>query len=136
MCEGEFMNVFTRLVLCVAVLAGGLVMGSRLQASYGAYDQPSLGPIYDAVAGGGTSDMVLGAIGDAQLGDAQLSGTLQQQINIQDGYGNTPLHIAASKGNLDIVQLLLNYGANKYIPNKNGDYPAAVARGNCGSWLQ
>ncbi|RTL05978.1 hypothetical protein EKK58_07130 [Candidatus Dependentiae bacterium] len=41
-------------------------------------------------------------------------------VNEQDQQGNTPLHRAAEQGNIDNVNLLLNYNANVHIPNNAG----------------
>ena len=35
--------------------------------------------------------------------------------------GNTPLHIAVQKGNLDIIKLLMDKGSDIMAKNKNGD---------------
>lgn len=39
---------------------------------------------------------------------------------VHDTFYNTPLHIAAEKGAVDIVKLLLARGADRNIKNKNG----------------
>ena len=39
--------------------------------------------------------------------------------NIQNGYGRTPLHHAASSGIIEIVKELLDYGADPNVPNNN-----------------
>lgn len=43
------------------------------------------------------------------------------QVNEQDTYGNTPLHIAAQQGNIENVTTLLKYSPNLYIQNKVGE---------------
>ena len=48
-------------------------------------------------------------------------------INIQDPWGDTPLHRAAYFGNIEMVQLLLKKGANKHLKNKKGRTPANLA---------
>ena len=40
---------------------------------------------------------------------------------MQDGF--TPLHWAASKGHLEVVQLLLRHGADKELKDCNGKKP-------------
>jgi len=42
-------------------------------------------------------------------------------------YGNTPLHLAAEKGNLLVVEKLLDYGADMKAKNKSGDTPLHLA---------
>ena len=44
-------------------------------------------------------------------------------INSQDEDGNTALHYAATQGRLDFVTALVNHGARKDIPNRQGDIP-------------
>jgi ankyrin repeat protein len=62
--------------------------------------------------------------------------TLLQQdvnVNVQQGrFGNTPLHVACSKGNEEIVRLLLKKGANVDAQNRQRSIPLHVAcgRGN------
>lgn len=43
-------------------------------------------------------------------------------IKDKDRYsnGNTLLHLAAQKGNKEIIELLLQYGANRNLKNKQG----------------
>lgn len=41
-------------------------------------------------------------------------------VNIQDKYGNTPLHDAVRSRSADVVEWLLNNGAKTDIPNKKG----------------
>jgi ankyrin repeat protein len=43
---------------------------------------------------------------------------------------NTILHIAAERGNLPAVKLLIEYGANPYVKNENGDTALQVAEKN------
>lgn len=49
-------------------------------------------------------------------------------INKQNRYGNTPLHLAAFYGITPIVHYLLAHGANIYIQNKNGEIPVYLAK--------
>ena len=48
-------------------------------------------------------------------------------IETQNTEGNTPLHIAASKSNPDIVSILLSNGASVYSINKKGKSPLDIA---------
>ena len=41
-------------------------------------------------------------------------------INYQNRYGNTALHIAAKKGNFEVVKALVEKGANTTIKNNDG----------------
>lgn len=52
-------------------------------------------------------------------------------VNAQDNnYGNSALHIAVNKGNLAVVKLLLERGANPELPNKRDLTPLALANSN------
>ena len=44
-------------------------------------------------------------------------------VNLQDGYGNTALHLAVAIDALECVQILLRYGSHVDIPNEEGDIP-------------
>ncbi len=46
---------------------------------------------------------------------------------LPDESGWTPLHYAASNGHADIVQLILEHGANSRVPDKTGMTPHMVA---------
>lgn len=50
------------------------------------------------------------------------------EINVQNNYGRTPLHIAASRGNWHVARLLLNAGADAHILDKRGFSPGRRAR--------
>jgi ankyrin repeat protein len=49
------------------------------------------------------------------------------QINIQDGSGWTPLHLASGKGHIEIVEFLLNHGADTELENIHGQRPLCLA---------
>jgi acetoin utilization deacetylase AcuC-like enzyme/ankyrin repeat protein len=50
------------------------------------------------------------------------------QIDAQNNYGRTPLHIAASRGNWHVARLLINAGADAHILDKRGLSPGSRAR--------
>lgn len=56
----------------------------------------------------------------------------KELISEQDEYGNTALHIAAQKGDVEVCELLLKHGANLTLANKSGQNPLhmAVGRGS------
>lgn len=47
--------------------------------------------------------------------------------DIQDKYGNTPLHIAALKGQIELSKVLLSHGASPDIQDKDGNTPLHIA---------
>jgi len=51
-------------------------------------------------------------------------------VNAQDENQNTPLHLAAEIGNMEISKLLIKFGANSKTLNKSGKTPAQVAFNN------
>lgn len=58
-------------------------------------------------------------------------GTLSD-INVTDSYGNTPLHRAVRDGNMELVELLLNAGADVNAANHGGDTPLHIVANNEG----
>ena len=48
-------------------------------------------------------------------------------IDAQDGYRRTALHIATSRGKLDLMRLLLEAGADPTVKNRDGCCPKLVA---------
>lgn len=52
---------------------------------------------------------------------------MYDDVNRQDQYGMTPLHLAASKGDVRGVEELLNNGANPNIENNNKQMPISSA---------
>ncbi len=44
-------------------------------------------------------------------------------VDIRDNFGWTPLHYAVVNKNKEIIELMLDYGANPYLTNKNGQTP-------------
>eukprot|EP00956_Cyclotella_meneghiniana_P019953 scaffold34694_cov37-Cyclotella_meneghiniana.AAC.2 len=50
------------------------------------------------------------------------------EVDSQNNYGRTPLHIAASRGNWNVARLLINAGADPTIIDKRGYTPGQVAR--------
>lgn len=102
------MNTLTRLMLCLAILAGGVMVGSK--------------------AGGGGGGAIPQNIFDAvtQQSDFYIN-QYAAQINVRDSNGDSPLHYAARIGNPTIVQLLLNLGAATYSVNNWNQAPEDVA---------
>ncbi|SCZ90431.1 BZ3500_MvSof-1268-A1-R1_Chr9g10830 [Microbotryum saponariae] len=56
--------------------------------------------------------------GDATRLEAYLQQRAKEDLNVDelDSYGFTPIHLATDRGHLDLVKILLRYGANKNIP--------------------
>ncbi|KAI6647360.1 Serine/threonine-protein phosphatase 6 regulatory ankyrin repeat subunit A [Oopsacas minuta] len=56
---------------------------------------------------------------------SQLSQSFGDQglINLQDGYGNTALHLAVASGVLECVEILLSYGSYVDVSNDESDLP-------------
>jgi len=48
-------------------------------------------------------------------------------INLKDGKGETPLHLAASRGNKSIVELLIQQGADVNAQSRDGSTPIYLA---------
>jgi ankyrin repeat protein len=48
-------------------------------------------------------------------------------LNFVDTEGETPLHRGCLQGNLEIIKLLVEYGANQSIKNKLGWFPIHIA---------
>lgn len=46
-----------------------------------------------------------------------------RSLAMQDIHGNTPLHNAARNGHVEMVKLLLRYGANPFLTNRTGQKP-------------
>jgi ankyrin repeat protein len=49
-------------------------------------------------------------------------------VNVQDEWDYTHLHGAAGNGRVKIVQMLIDAGARKDIPNKDGKFPYDLAQ--------
>jgi len=56
-----------------------------------------------------------------------LCNELQLNVNVQDNYGDTPLHDAAKFGHEQVVKTLLAAGSDTKLTNKAGHDPLAVA---------
>ena len=50
------------------------------------------------------------------------------RVDERDEEGNTPLHLAARNGHMEVVQLLVRHGADRRIRNSEGKTPGKVAR--------
>ena len=57
---------------------------------------------------------------------AQLMLEMDAEPNIQDGKGNTPLHIAAGVGALSICELLIMHGADRSLRNMQNKVPSEL----------
>jgi ankyrin repeat protein len=69
----------------------------------------------------------------AKKGDAdrveKLATEVPAMINQADPeFGATPLHWAALRGHADVVKVLISYGADLTVTNKDGETPLRVAR--------
>jgi ankyrin repeat protein len=53
--------------------------------------------------------------------------SLSELLNLQDSEKSTALHVAARRGDLEMINLLVNCGADKTIKNRNGEFPATIA---------
>ncbi|MBI5092927.1 MAG: ankyrin repeat domain-containing protein [Candidatus Hydrogenedentes bacterium] len=49
-------------------------------------------------------------------------------VNAKGEQGQTPLHLAAAGGHRDLVDFLLEYGANPRATNDNSDTPSDIAQ--------
>ena len=82
-------------------------------------------------AGGGESgeESVASRLQRAELAHAKrgMKRISLKQVNVQDKYGNTPLHYAAASGSNGTLRCLLSLGADKKITNKEAQTPAEVA---------
>ncbi|MGB8367619.1 MAG: ankyrin repeat domain-containing protein [Candidatus Babeliales bacterium] len=54
----------------------------------------------------------------------------RDQLNEQNADGDTPLMLASRQGDENLVRLLLKFGPNVYLRNKNNESAIVVARGN------
>ena len=49
-------------------------------------------------------------------------------LNPQDSFGNTPLHLACEDGEVEVAKILISAGANQYIQNKEEKKPLELAK--------
>ena len=80
--------------------------------------------------GGNINDDLLAAV---RNGDRHTTKNLIEDganINIKDGYGHTPLHLAAQEERVDIIHLLLEHGADIDSQTRFGDTPLHIAVDN------
>lgn len=75
------------------------------------------------------NSVLMNAVMNNKLGVVQwlVSNGAMKSINRQNEEGRTPLHVAASKGNLEIVKLLAGLGADLEIKNNHGNTPLTLA---------
>jgi ankyrin repeat protein len=53
--------------------------------------------------------------------------TTDADVNTRDALGRTPLHVASSKGDVEILSTLLSHGANPNLADAYGNYPVGLA---------
>ena len=82
-----------------------------------------------AAAGYGRVPVYSMATEEGALEAAQLALELGNDINAANGYGDTPLHAAASWGKDSMVQFLVDRGAKVNAVNKIGQTPLSIASG-------
>ncbi len=112
-----------KLVLCITV-------ASLVNVGFGAYSMEQL----DKKA---LSEQLFDAVQENDINKAKElleQSVVAKSINMPDKDGNTPLKSAVMKGNIEMVELLLDHGAAESInmPNKYGNTPlkSAVMKGN------
>ena len=49
-------------------------------------------------------------------------------VNARDDNGETPLHVSAGSGHLDVVRLLMEKGADLFAEDKEGRTPSTCAQ--------
>ena len=72
-----------------------------------------------------------GSISHGPANLAQIVGLLLQfgaQVNMRDDFANTPLHSAARCGRSEVVQMLLDAGADPHLVDMRGDTAMDIAR--------
>ena len=99
---------------------------------------PNMYPIH-AAAGGGY--LGLGAFQQNNMPNAFLPAVqfLVEEhgadVNIKDAWGYTPLHYAAVRGGDDLIQYLVDKGADVTTPSRLGQSPVDMARGGQGGFF-
>jgi ankyrin repeat protein len=106
------MNVCIRLVLCLAVLAGGVMGSGKADSGYGTATYDFSGLIA-AIRQGSTTDVQRYI---EELGPEGANMML-------DGASNRPLHFAAQRDDVNMVSFLIGLGANPSLPNGSGQLP-------------
>ena len=106
-----------------------------LASQYGHIDVAQLllnhnADVYERDADGDTALHCAAAYGYLEISRMLLA--RKSEVSLQNVNGSTPLHLASEgrpEGNLDLVQLLLDYGANVQVRNLSGEIASEVARG-------
>jgi ankyrin repeat protein len=99
---------------------------------------PNMYPIH-AAAGGGY--LGLGAFQQNNVPNAFLASVQflvdehGADVNIKDAWGYTPLHYAAVRGGDDLIQYLVDKGADVTAPSRLGQSPVDMARGGQGGFF-
>jgi len=63
----------------------------------------------------------------AKMGDQESISALKANINQQNDYGFTALHLAAQENNVEMIELLIKFGSNPHLMNKYNQIPLCTA---------
>jgi len=103
---------------------GGICKKDSLPSDIQTHVLPAVGKVDEMT---GYAPLHLGAFLDANSFNVLLETALIQELNVQDRNGNTPLMWAVSEGREDIVQLLVDSGADVNIQNYAGETALILA---------
>jgi hypothetical protein len=109
----------TTLIISLGILITIAIIG-RTSRFFHSTDKTQLTDIADA------RSTLLNAIAKGDLATLHRLLDMNVGINFVEN-GTTPLHLAAEKGYSDVVQILLQHGANFHIKNAEGKTPLDVA---------
>jgi ankyrin repeat protein len=99
---------------------------------------PNMYPIH-AAAGGGYLGLAAFQQNDVPNGFLNAVSYLVDEhgadVNLKDAWGYTPLHYAAVRGGNDLIEYLVEKGADVTIPSRLGQSPVDMARGGQGGFF-